>query len=265
MPDQSPFDTLAGTYDEDFTSSAIGLLQRKRVWEYLSTYVAPEKRLNILEINCGTGEDALRLASLGHNVTATDASLNMIEKALSKKGNANVQFSICPFDRLPATFQNQQFDLIFSNFGGLNCIDKNSLEKLSEDLSHLLNINGKLFFVLMGRCCIREITHYWIRGKFKTAFRRLKGSSTFGVNGHSIRVFYHSPGSLKKIFSPGFSHSAQHPVGLYIPPTYLESKYQNDAAKLEKLYRKELDHSSAAWANYADHYCIVFDKKKQPA
>ena len=79
MLEASPFDTLAETYDADFSSSAIGLMQRKRVWKWLVPLLNESGRsLNILEINCGTGEDAIRLASMGHRVIATDASAAMI-------------------------------------------------------------------------------------------------------------------------------------------------------------------------------------------
>ena len=82
MPVASPFDILAETYDTDFTESAIGKLQRERVWQGLYQLLATYNRpLKILEINCGTGFDALALASLGHMVIATDAAEVMIEKA----------------------------------------------------------------------------------------------------------------------------------------------------------------------------------------
>ena len=71
----SPFDIMAETYDADFTYTTIGALQRQQVWNHLQDILkkgAPE--MNILEINCGTGEDAIKLARLGHTVTATDRS-----------------------------------------------------------------------------------------------------------------------------------------------------------------------------------------------
>jgi ubiquinone/menaquinone biosynthesis C-methylase UbiE len=85
MLTQSPFDILAETYDADFTQSQIGKLQRERVWKFLQAILQTLGRpLKILEINCGTGEDALRLAAMGHNIVATDASEIMIEKAQQK-------------------------------------------------------------------------------------------------------------------------------------------------------------------------------------
>ena len=61
----SPFDREAASYDVDFTYTAVGKLQRKRVYHFLAKSLS-EKPLQVLEINCGTGEDATWLASRGN-------------------------------------------------------------------------------------------------------------------------------------------------------------------------------------------------------
>ena len=55
------FDRVASSYDELFTHTAIGRAQRKQVWEKLLAAFPPGSR--ILELNCGTGEDARFLAA----------------------------------------------------------------------------------------------------------------------------------------------------------------------------------------------------------
>jgi ubiquinone/menaquinone biosynthesis C-methylase UbiE len=54
------FDALAGEYDKMFTTSLIGRAQREAVWDVLDRTFFPGEK--ILELNCGTGEDALHLA-----------------------------------------------------------------------------------------------------------------------------------------------------------------------------------------------------------
>ncbi len=57
------FDHKASIYDTEFSYSHTGRLQRQRVWAYLETHVFSEQNspLKILELNAGTGEDALVL------------------------------------------------------------------------------------------------------------------------------------------------------------------------------------------------------------
>ena len=54
------FDSLAAKYDDLFTRSVIGRAQRGAVWEALVDRFEPGA--HILELNCGTGEDAVYLA-----------------------------------------------------------------------------------------------------------------------------------------------------------------------------------------------------------
>jgi len=84
----SAFDELAAGYDADFTAGAIGSLLRAAVWRRLGARFAAGDR--VLELNCGTGEDAVHLASRGVRVLATDASAAMLEVARRKAAAAGV-------------------------------------------------------------------------------------------------------------------------------------------------------------------------------
>ena len=66
----SAFDAFASTYDTDFTHTHLGQLLRQRVWRVLAQQFHAGQ--HILELTCGTGEDAVWLAQQGANVTATD-------------------------------------------------------------------------------------------------------------------------------------------------------------------------------------------------
>ena len=73
------FDSLAAKYDDLFTRSMIGRAQRGVVWDALIDTFEPGS--HILELNCGTGEDALFLAGHDISVLACDASAHMINTA----------------------------------------------------------------------------------------------------------------------------------------------------------------------------------------
>ncbi|MEJ7738083.1 MAG: methyltransferase domain-containing protein [Chitinophagaceae bacterium] len=265
---QSPFDVLADTYDSVFTDSLIGRMQRQRVWKQLSGLLRLYDRpLDILEINCGTGEDALQLARLGHRVTATDASAKMIERARLKAGSAGcdhkqLQFITCPFSQLGPQFHEQKFDLVLSNFGGLNCVSARELFQLSSALSSLLVTSGRLFLVLMGDFCLWEMGYFALRAKFKMAFRRQQHQPVYRANGHDMPVFYHSPKKLKKCLYPLFSITAISPVGLFIPPSYLEKWFSRHRNWLNKLNKWENNWGYPVFSSLADHYCIIFNKNE---
>src|SRR4030095_6787666 len=125
----------------------------------------------------GTGEDALWLASLGHTVVATDQSAEMIfeaEKKLSVSGRKNARFISCDFENLTAQFSPQQFDLIFSNFSGLNCVSLNTMISLSKQLFSLLKTNGHFAAVVFGKYTWWETFFFLLKGQPDNAFRRWK-------------------------------------------------------------------------------------------
>ena len=111
------FDSYAIHYDDHFTNSLIGKAQREQVRKQLSKVIKSDVK-NILEVNCGTGEDALWFSKKGMKVLATDISEGMIEVAKQKTNEVEFQQLNCLDigSLVPCTY-----DLIFSNFGGLNC------------------------------------------------------------------------------------------------------------------------------------------------
>ena len=64
------FDIASTQYDAIFTFSNIGKAQRGMVFKYLNPLINQSKKLSVLELNCGTGEDAIRFAKLKHDVIA---------------------------------------------------------------------------------------------------------------------------------------------------------------------------------------------------
>ena len=154
---QNSFDTYSKIYDEDFTFSPIGKMQRARVHYFLSKRLTGVK--DALEINCGTGEDAQWLSNKGISVTTSDISGGMIEEC-KRKQIAGVHFLECDSRKIKSTFIDKKFDLIFSNFGGLNCLNPNEINQFLSDSSSMLNANGVLAAVIMGRKCSWERMYF---------------------------------------------------------------------------------------------------------
>ena len=88
MIDSTAFDAFAAEYDDSFTHSQLGQWLRPRVWQHLSRHFQPGD--HILELACGTGEDALWLAQHNIHVTATDGSAEMVKVAAAKAARAGL-------------------------------------------------------------------------------------------------------------------------------------------------------------------------------
>jgi ubiquinone/menaquinone biosynthesis C-methylase UbiE len=262
---QLAFDLAASSYDDEFTHTAIGKMQRQRVYFFTQRALA-NQLFRILEINCGSGEDAVWLATRGHKVSATDASPKMIEEVKKKvsenKLEEKISPRICDFDDLKENFQGKKFDLIFSDFGGLNCVSSEELQKLSEDFSSLLNSNGKFIAVIMGRKCLWERFYFLISGKFREAFRRNSKELVEARVGDSmVPTWYYSPKEFRGLFSNEFKKIKVEPIGLFIPPSYLNPFFEKKKWLLNSLKQWEKWFSFSFMSNYADHFFIELIKR----
>lgn len=257
------FDSSAKTYDGDFTNTAIGKLQRAQVWNYLLPLLTSPR--NILEINCGTGEDAWVLSFQGHHVLATDVSGEMIEVAKTKLKNSRLPLRILQagFSSVKERVSEEKFDLLFSNFGGLNCVDTTELKNLSADFASVLKPNGKMFLVIMGTNCRWEQVYFLLKRNREKAFRRKNKTGVRTTIRESVfETFYYSPEEITSIFAPHFDLEQIVPVGLFVPPSYLESFFKNKRWLLTIL--NQLDNwigSLSIFSNQSDHFVIVLKKK----
>lgn len=256
------FNNIATGYDDYFTQSAIGQLQRKQVYRILDKHLYQPRK--ILELNCGTGVDAHWLANKGHQVLATDISEKMIQVAIQKSANPdNPTFGVCAAEEIDK-YQGQTFDLLFSNFGGLNCLDAQALHQSAAAFSKLLSPKGKFIAVIMGDKCRWENLYFLLKLNPQKAFRR-STSKALEVNignGTTIKTWYYSPSQFAKFYNRYFSIDSIHPIGLTVPPSYLEPAFKNRKNWLNILYKIEKQwQDSATAARYADHFLIVLDKK----
>jgi ubiquinone/menaquinone biosynthesis C-methylase UbiE len=239
------FDAKASTYDSEFSQSFVGSVQRKMIHDFVGALLKGKKDLDILELNCGTGEDALFLSQFG-NLTISDVSGSMLEVARKKNPGINAML-INLNQPLPT---DKKYDLIFSNFGGFNCISKERLMKLDTELHQILNPNGRLIIVFMSKWSLVEFIYFSLRLNFKKAFRRIKGKSYYG----KLPIYYYSQETTEHIFS-SFNLQSKLSVG-----KLLSGEYMNKWAP--KLGVKESLSTSPNALFGADHILFNFIRRE---
>jgi ubiquinone/menaquinone biosynthesis C-methylase UbiE len=103
------------------------------------------KKIKVLEVGCGTGNNIWFLAEEGFDVYGIDISPKAIELSknmLTKKG-LSASLYVSSFTELP--FENNYFDIIIDRLAIINCP-----EFIDESLCNVynkLNVNGKFFCV----------------------------------------------------------------------------------------------------------------------
>lgn len=213
----------------------------------------------MLEINAGTGEDALFLVRSGHTVHATDISEAMVE-TIRAKSLVNGVGSRVKAERVDIqdlnSIRGAQYDGIVSNFGGLNCI--NEWDEFAKNAYDLLRPGGVLIVCLMGRTVPWEWFWFGVRGHFRKAFRRIPGHTVW----RGSRIYYPSTSMFESIMEKyTFSVEYREALGVLMPPPYANQHVE----KWPKLYAQiecleERICKSRIACKLADHYLLVLKK-----
>jgi SAM-dependent methyltransferase len=248
---------MAGDYDSLFTATVIGTLMRKAVWARCADrFQAGHK---VLEMNCGTGEDALWLAHRGVQVLATDVSPAMLEVARNKLSGTpdgeQVRLQLLAWEDL-AKLNAGPFDGMLSNFGGLNCVG--DLREAARALAAKLRPGAVAILCVMGPVVPWEWAWFFAQGRPAKGLRRLRRG---GSEWSGIRVHYPSIARTREVFSPEFRMLRVSALGALLPPPYTEKRLGRFArvlAGLERVERRLETLWPLPWLS--DHYLLELER-----
>lgn len=231
------WDDVAENYDRNFADSILGRSRRDAVWREMDRLFLAGNRL--LELNCGTGIDAVHLAQRRVHVAACDISSRMVELGRARAAAAGVadsiDFHVLPTEEIAALRSEGPFDAAFSNFSGLNCVE--DLGAVVRDLSDLLQPAAPLLICMMGRFVPVEMLWFLAQGKPKKAVRRFLWHDIHDARDGSVRVQCPTVKEIVRLFAPCFTLRRLKGIGILVPPSYAEPWAQRLPALVRGLAR----------------------------
>jgi SAM-dependent methyltransferase len=264
------FDRSAASYDHEIgLNPAMQYMRRISLSILLSTF-QPGQR--VLEIGCGTGEEAIALAGHGVHVLATDLSPQMVELTRQKAVAAGLAESVhvrcLAAGRLTALrddWGEGTFDGAYSSLGPLN--GEPDLGPVREALTVLLRPGSLLVASVMNRYCAFETLWYFAHGRPRQAIRRWRGKTMVTVSPHLADVvptWYHTPRSLTRAFAPVFRTCCCRALPFLLPPPFAAPLWREHAHWIQRLVQWE-ERLAPRWPFYAlgDHYLIVLRKAER--
>jgi len=234
---------------------------RNKVYGHVCKHLQVGSR--ILELNAGTGTDAVQLAQRGYFVHATDIAPGMLDRLHGKVRDLNLgdrvtweERSFLSLDDLPGA----PFDAVFSDLGGLNCVP--DLSPVIRQLPKVLKAGGLAIWVLMPHVCLWEMGEVF-RGNFRLAFRRFtRGAVRAKLEGLQFDVYYFSPRQVIDWFGEDYDLLALEGLSVITPTA--ESK--NFGRQFPRLYRalSWLDDALSPrwpWYGWGDFYILTMRYK----
>lgn len=256
------FSLQSKVFDGLYGSDSIIQYKRERVRKLVQQFCKPGS--DILELNSGTGEDAIWFARQGHTVHATDIAAGMQEVLRSKTASLHLQEKISTecisFTDLEHLEKQKHYDLIFSNFAGLNCTDR--LDKVLHSFPNLLKPGGLVILVLLPKFCLWELLLLF-KGKFKTAFRRFfsrKGVAA-RVEGTHFLCWYYNPSFVIDKLRGEFTTLSIEGLCTLVPPSYLAGFAEKHPRLFAFLKERENKWKTKwPWKSIGDYYIIALRK-----
>ncbi len=229
---------------------------RGKVYAHMARFLPPGSR--ILELNAGTGTDAVQLAQRGYSVCATDIAGGMLDRLREKIERLNLGERItvqeCSFTHLDL-IKGGPFDAIFSDLGGLNCIP--DLSDVIHSLPRVIRPGGLITWVLMPPVCLWELATFFT-GQGRQAFRRLsRGGTRAHLEGLYFDVYYFKPDRVIEWFGKDYQFLSLEGLSVITPTA--ESK--NLALRFPRVYGalSWLDDrlsQHAPWWGWGDFYIL---------
>lgn len=259
------FSRKALTYDAYGASNAVITWSRGLVRETALRYLRPGDA--ILEVNAGTGADAAWFVERGFRVHATDIAGGMLDairvKAAASAAPERFTVQRCSFTDLDDV-TGGPYDLVFSNFGGLNCVP--DMRLVTRGLRGVLRPGGHVVAVVMPPVCPWEHLQA-LRGQWRTATRRLHRDGVLAhLEGAHFRTYYVSPGRAAAAFGSAFRRVELRSFCVLCPPSYMEG-FQRRFPRVTRGLMRLDERLAAHWPlnRCGDFYILVMrDERALP-
>lgn len=265
------FDAVAPGYDTAYGPAGNTVMAWLRAESLALLEATFPSGAHLLEIGCGTGDEALHLARRGNTIVATDVSPRMTAMTAQKVQAAGLSDRVITL-ALPAAHIGQiegsaSFDGAYASFGALNC--EPDLPALAAGLARLLRPGTHFVCSVMARLSPFEIAWFLAHARPRLAFRRLRrgwltGSVTGVGGGHEdVEMRYLGLGDLREAFATTWIVERSLSLSLLLPPPYLDNLYRAYPRLWERVSILERRlRGRWPWRAMGDHIAAVMRRAK---
>jgi SAM-dependent methyltransferase len=224
----------------------------------------------LLDIGCGTGEEAITLAQEGYSTLGIDVSPAMVWQAQAKAAGHGLgrkaMFKVLPAGQLGMLDERGPFQGAYASLGTLNT--EPDLPGVVSGLHELLAPGAPFVATVMSRHCLSEILRNLRRFRAGETLKRPSGwtESRAGAGGAVAPVKFYTPGEFAALFEPHFAVETVWAFPLWLPPVHLYEVYR---ARQDYFKRLEgLERRMRSWPGlraWGDHFLMVLRHAGQPA
>lgn len=179
---------------------------------------------HVIELGCGTGDEALMLGAHGCTVFALDPSSEMIRLATRKAAvdgmTENVRFFVGSGKDLANQLTLPGGSGIDGAYASFSLSYEPDLGLVAGQLAPLIKPGGRFIIAFMNKICAVELLAAALLGNFRLAGRRLDTRTLHKVGEYSTLVFPRTTKSVVDALAPHFVLEKVRALPAVLPPHY---------------------------------------------
>lgn len=260
------YDAYASRYDSLLSENRINAYMRQVMMNLQA--LTFERGQRLLEIGCGTGDEALALAAHGCDILAIDPSAEMIrlaeEKASRQSVGGKVSFQVAYARDLARVLSGERdgsFDGAYSSFA---LSYEPELGPVREALVRSVRPGGAVLLSVMNRLSFVEWAFALASLHPALAGRRLQPATRHKVGTAQTLVYPRTLSELRRAFAPGFTLERVRALPAVLPPHYANRFLLHWPSVLNGLSR--IDSRVGGWPilnRLGDHNVVTMRRTPQ--
>lgn len=265
---ETAFDAAAKLYDVKFGPPSGSRPGNPLVTWLRDEHLALLKRLlpeaaSLLDIGCGTGEEAIRLAQDGYSVLGIDVSPAMVRQAQTKAAAFGIRrgllFKAMPAGQVANMDERGPFHGAFASLGTLNT--EPDLPNFAAGLHAMLEPGAPLVATVMSTRCLFERLH---PGPLRTQRFTQWREGRAGASDAIAPVRFYSPSAFAAALAPHFTVERVIAFPLWLPSVPLADLYRQHEARFKRLEARE--RRTRGWPvlrTWGDHFLMVLRRAEE--
>lgn len=234
------YDEIASRYDRVPQENRINRLMRAGSLARIAGTFPPGSR--VLEIGCGTGDEALALAERGVSVVALDPSREMVRIANAKARERGLtdraEFRVAHARDL-SSIRDELGGPFDGGYASFSLAYEPDLRPVAEGLDRVLRSGSRFLASLPSRFCLVEFALAIGSGHPAFSGRRLSAWRDHKVGARAVPIRSYTPRSLAQAMAPHFTLERVEALPAIVPPPYMNRVYAKFDGLAQALERAD--------------------------
>ncbi len=245
-------------------------LKKELLYKIIDEDIYPDSQnnqLDVLDFNCGCGNDFPFFLEKGWHVTGCDGAIGMLNVAFDKyqhwieKGKLDLYLGRSE-EMSMKSFEGKKFDLIFSTTGGFSYVDDAEFIREHKVLLNMLKPGGKILAAHLTPFCFAESMYEILHLRFGKARKRWKGKLKVVVKNEEYNMYLRSSGRIKKLLKDTAEIERKYAILTLSPPYQTGYNPGQSIIKMHKAVEQNLLRSGLA-AKVSDQVAFLIQSKSQ--